>query len=298
MTRKIDKIIFSFLLAALIAAVLASVAPAAEEKKQGEKYLTRAEAARMISATDFLKQKIGQLLSWSIGYDLSSINRAKLVPTITFIKAQPGKVPPDGRTVLDILVAVDDPSGLANIKGVRADLSSIGQFPNMALVDNGLYGDTKAGDGVYTLQTSVKSDVETGNKEIAVAVANNKGWLTLSKTSLDVEKNPQIIWTKATPSVVKADGKAKVLLEAAVTNPGRIEDIKSVTVDLSLIGGGSAVMMKNSGKDGDKKAGDNVFTLETVAPPSVAAGEKRLPVKVENIIGGEGAGEIILTVQK
>jgi hypothetical protein len=252
----------------------------------------------MISAADFLKQKIGQLLSWSIGYNISALNRAKLVPTVKFIMAQPGKVPPDGRTILDIIVAVDDPSGLSNIKGVRADLSSIGQLPNMALVDTGLYGDEKPNDGVYTLQTNVRTDVETGKKEVAVAVANNKGWLTLSKTSLDVERNPQILSARATPASVKADGKAKTLLEVAVANPGRIEDIKGVYVDLSTIGGEGSVMMKNAGKEGDKNAGDGTVSLETTVPQSISGGEKKLPVRVVNIIGGECDGQIIIDVVK
>lgn len=289
--------LIKIVLLAAVAASLSAASPAFGATAE-VKYLTRSEAARLISATDFLKQKIGQLLSWSIGYDLSALNRANLVPTIKYIKATPLKVPPDNRTILDILVSVDDPSGLANIKGVRADLSSIGQLPNMAFVDNGLYGDTKANDGVYTLQTSVKMDVETGRKEVAVAVANNKGWLTLSKASLDVERNPQIMWAKATPSSVKADGRSKALLEVAVVNPGRIEDIKTVTVDLSDIGGAGASVMKNAGLEGDKKAGDNVFSVEVVVPPSVSAGEKKITVKVVNVIGGECEVEIVLNVGK
>ena len=266
--------------------------------EEAEKYLTRGEAARLLTATDFLKKKIGQLLSWSIGYDISALNRAKLVPSIKYIKAQPIKVPPDGRTVLSLLVAVDDPGGLGNISGVRVDFSSIGQLPNMALVDNGLWGDFKAGDGIYTIQTNVKPDVTYGKKEIPIAVANRKGWLTLSKTSLDVEGDPSIIWTKATPASVRADGKSKVLLEVAVDNPGGIEDIKSVTVDLSSIGGEKDSPMRNDGTAGDKKPMDNVFTLEVVPKAGVSPGEKKLPVKVVNIIERKASGEIILVVTR
>jgi hypothetical protein len=166
----------------------------------------------------------------------------------------------------------------------------------MALVDNGLWGDFKADDGIYTIQTNVKLDVAHGKKEIPIAVANKKGWLTLSKTSLDVERDPSVIWAKATPTSVRADGKSKVLLEVAVDNPGRIEDIKSVTVDLRGIGGGKDSPMRNDGTAGDKKPMDNVFTLEITPPPKVSSGEKRLSVKVENIIGGRASGEIILVV--
>jgi len=204
----------------LITAGLVCQSPAAEDTgKKEEKYMTRAEAARLLSATDFLKKKIGALLSWSIGYDISAVNRAKLVPSIRYVQAQPIKVPPDGRTVFSLMVSVDDPGGLGNISGVRADLSNIGHLPNTALVDNGLWGDTKAGDGIFTIQTSVSPDVAYGKKDIAIAVANKKGWLALSRTSLDVEKNPSIIWTRAVPESVKSDGGSKVLLEGPLRTP-------------------------------------------------------------------------------
>lgn len=272
-------------------------APAGESKPE-EKYLTRSEAARLLSATDFLKQKIGQLLSWSIGYDISAVNRAKLVPTIKYIQAQPIKVPPDGRTVLSLLVSVDDPGGLDDISGVRADFSSIGQSPNTALVDNGLWGDARADDGIYTIQTNVKINVEHGQKEIVVAVANKKGWLTLSRASLDVEKNPVIIWAKAVPSSVRADGATRVLIEVSVGNPGRIEDVKGVVVDLSSIGGRAATYLRNDGKDGDKKANDNIFSTETIVPAGINEGEKKLPGTATNLIGGQASFEIPITIIK
>jgi len=295
----------NIVISAAIAAVLAGalfMSPSfgetkeAAAKDEGGKFLSRAEVARLISATDFLKKKIGQLLSWSIGYDISSVSRAKLVPSIRYIKAQPIKVPPDGRTVISLLVAVDDPGGLSQISGVRADLSGIGWLPNMALVDNGLWGDTSAGDGIYTLQTSVKTTVPSGKKEIAVAVANSKGWLALSRTSLDVEKNPFVVWARATPSSVKSG--ANVLLEAACGNPGKREDIKKVSVDLSGIGNTSEASMKDDGKGADKKAGDGIFSLKTAIAAGISAGEKRLQVKVVNALDGEGFGEISLSVMQ
>jgi len=270
----------------------------AGEKKPEEKYLTRSEAAKLLSATDFLKQKIGQLLSWSIGYDISAVNRAKLVPTIKYIQAQPIKVPPDGRTVLSLLVSVDDPGGLDDISGVRADFSSIGQSPNTALVDNGLWGDTRADDGVYTIQTNVKINVEHGQKEIVVAVANKKGWLTLSRASLDVEKNPVIIWGRAIPSSVRADGATRVLIEVAVENPDSIEDVKGVMIDLSSIGGKAQSYLRNDGTGGDEKDKDNIFTLEITPPAGIYEGEKKLSGTITNVVGGQASFEVPITIIK
>src|SRR3989338_3880042 len=162
----------------------------AQKKAEAGENMTKGEAIMMLSATDFMKQRIGELLSWTVGYDVSRVNRVKLTPTINYVKAVPRKMPPDGRTVLELVASVDDPAGLSNISGVRADLSSIGRLPNTTLVDNGLFGDQRAAVGVYTLQTSVSRSVALGVKDIPVAVANKKGWLALAKTSLDVRKNP------------------------------------------------------------------------------------------------------------
>lgn len=168
------------MLAAMIITLFAAGAPA-------EEVLSRGEAIAMISATDFVKNKIGDLLSWTIGYDMNRVNRMRLIPSFRYITAVPKRVPPDGRTILELSAAVEDPLGLPNISGVRADLTSIGKLQNMTLVDNGLWGDKIAGDGIYTLQSNISPATTVGDKEIAVAAANKKGWLAVSKTSVAVD---------------------------------------------------------------------------------------------------------------
>ncbi|MBI5701122.1 hypothetical protein HZC34_04655 [Candidatus Saganbacteria bacterium] len=148
--------------------------------------LTKGEAISRLSATDFIKNKIGDLFSWTIGYDLSRVNRIKLVPNIKYIKAIPRSIPPDGRSVLEISAGVEDPMGLPNLSGVRADLSSIGRLSNTILVDNGLWGDRVANDGIYSLQSNIDPSVQVGNKEIPVAAANKQGWLAVTKTTIIV----------------------------------------------------------------------------------------------------------------
>ncbi|MFA4858404.1 MAG: hypothetical protein WC636_03910, partial [Candidatus Margulisiibacteriota bacterium] len=169
--------IFKLALAVVLAAVmLTAVFPFAASAAEQKKYLTKGDAVAFLTASDFLKNKIGALLSWTIGYDISKVNRAKVVPVINYILAIPRKAPPDGRTIIELQASVDDPGGLVNIQGVRADLSEIGKLSNMMLVDNGLWGDAKAEDGIFTIQTNVSLSVSLGEKEVAVAVANQKGW--------------------------------------------------------------------------------------------------------------------------
>jgi len=273
--------------------LLAQVTVEAEKKE--EEFLTKGDIILLLAASDYMKKKIQTLLSWTVGYDVTKISRARLVPTIKYVEAKPVKVPPDGRTVLQLVASVDDPGGLRNIETVRADLSSIGRIPNSILVDNGLWGDTTPNDGIYTLQTNVDPDIPKGTKEILIAVSNKKGWLALGRATLDVEKEPKILEAKATPEMIKTLEEEVVTFTVSVDNPGRIEDIEAVYINLKAIGEGT-LQMRNDGREGDKKAGDNVFTWEAKVPRGISPGEKRLPIRVVNVIGGEANGEIILNV--
>lgn len=265
--------------------------------QEKQKAVTRAEIIEKLSATDFLKRKIGDLLNWGVGYDITKINRTNLAPTISFIKASPVAVPPDNRTVMQLTAKVSDPSGLDNVRGVRADLSSIQKLPNMMLVDNGLWGDTSAGDGIYTLQTSVGYDVTRGTKDIPVAVSNKMGWVALGRAKVEVEVNPVIVEANAIPQTVSSSGRSSVLFMAKVTNPGRQEDLKEVTIDLAGVGITNNIKMWDDGTHGDAKAGDTVFSVQVDLSPGISRGVKKLPVHASNAFGGKTNGEITITVQ-
>ncbi len=273
--------------------------PARAQNKAGaEEAMTKGEAIQMLSASDLMKQKISELVSWTVGYDVSRVNRAKLTPTINYLQIVPRKVPPDGRTVLDLYASVNDPGGLTNISGVRADLSSLGRLPNTALVDNGLYGDKAAGDGVYTLQTSVSPTIALGMKDITVAVSNKKGWLTLAKTSLDIQKNPVILEAKMEPARVTAGSGSLIKITVMVVNPGRTEDVNSVSADLSALGLAARTQLGNAGLAGDVMAGDNIWSLEFALKNEVQPGTYSIPVQVTNTIGGLAVGQATITVNR
>ena len=176
--------------------VIASGKLLAENQPAGAKnvkYITRGEMVGMLSATDFMKQKISDLFNVAVGYNLVQLNRATMAPIIKYVKVTPTKVSADGVALFDLLVSVEDPGGLADIKDVRADMSSIGRLSNMKLVDNGLWGDQKANDGIFTLQGSVNSKTRPGDKEILIAVANKKGWLSLAKANITVDLSTVVV---------------------------------------------------------------------------------------------------------
>jgi hypothetical protein len=158
------------------------------------------------------------------------------------------------------------------------------------LVDNGLFGDQKAADGIYTLQTSVSRNVALGAKDIPVAVANKKGWLALAKTSLDIKKNPAVTGVKFIPERVLADGRTLVTITVAIDNPGRLEDIESVSADLRGLGLTEREKLKG--------AGGNAWSLEFIPGSGISAGTYAVSVQAANTSGGLGVGEGTLTVYK
>lgn len=289
---------FSYSILLMVFAMTFGRSFAAEQPAQNEaKPVTRAEIVEKLSATDFFKRKIGDLLNWGVGYDITKINRTNLAPTISLIQVVPPKAPPDDRTIVFVLAKVSDPSGPDSINGVRADLSSIGKLPNRILVDNGLWGDAKANDGIYTLQTSVGSGIPGGKKDIPVAVANRAGWVAVNNTDLNVQSNPIVSQGEAAPATINADGKNEVLLTVMIDNPGRQEDLKDVYIDLSAIGLDSNVKMWDDGTHGDLKAKDKIFSVIAVPKEGIIFGTKKLAVHASNLYGGAADGEIMLTIE-
>jgi len=295
---KLAKLINYLIVFWLTGLLISGSAAQAAKKAEASQYMTKGEAVQLLSATDFVKQKIGELLSWTIGYDISKVSRVRLTPTINYIKVLPKRVPPDGRTIVELQASVDDPAGLTNISGVRADLSSIGRLPNTMLVDNGLFGDKKAGDGIYSLQTTVSLRTLPGNRDIPVAVANKKGWLALAKTSLDIQKNPNIIEIRINPDTVLADGASPVTLTVRIDNPGRLEDVRAVAANLKALGLSERTMLKNDGSDGDVMAGDNTWSVLFSVAKELPAGSYPVAVEVTNLAGGIANGQTTITVNK
>ncbi|OGC06881.1 hypothetical protein A2526_04955 [candidate division WOR-1 bacterium RIFOXYD2_FULL_36_8] len=254
----------------------------------GDEVLSKGEAIDIISATKFLKEKIGSLLSWSKGYDISAINRVKLIPIIKYIKAVPKSVPPDGRTVLEISAAIDDPEGLSNIKGVTADLTNIGRLKETILVDTGLWGDQTPNDGIYTMQTNINPDIPLGNKEITVKTVNKKGWLALSKTTITVDRSPKLKDLAITPPRIKAGENTQITISVTVISPNKNDMIKEVFADLREIAQGEKVNLQ--------KIGYNKFYLDTVVPSIVQRGQKRIIVFAVNYEGETGKEYVVLEV--
>jgi hypothetical protein len=88
-----------------------------------------------------------------------------------------------------------------------------------------------------------------------------------------------------------------VLLSVKVENPGRQEDLKEVTIDLTSTGLENDVRMWDDGTHGDIKAGDRIFSVSVVPKEGTGSGTKKLKVSASNLFGGSSESEISLVVQ-
>lgn len=232
--------------------------------------LTRSQVVAKISNTDFMQRKIGELFSWTVGYDIHAVNRLKLVPNIKQIKLLPTFAPSDGRTVIEVLTEVDDPKGLKNIQGVRADLSSIGRLPNMMLIDNGRWGDERQSDGIYTLQTSIPQEVVEGEKEIPVAVINREGWMAISSASLSVSNKKIISLVRVTPSKVTSSPNTKVIIIEVV-----LDDVKVLPGEIYKMQANLNAFYLDPLKL-NKEENKNLYRGFFVLPSNTALGKKNI----------------------
>lgn len=269
--------------------------PAAGQK---DRFVTRGEMAVKLSTTDYMKVKISALLNFAVGYNLSTLNRATMAPIIRYINVTPYRLPPDGRTLFKLNASVDDPGGLSQIIGVRADLSNLGKLSATTLVDNGLWGDDKASDGIYSLQTSASTKVGGGDKEVSVSVANKKGWMSVAKTNVIIEKGLVVSEAAADPKVIPLDGTSKTLLTVKIGGPDGTDNVSRVIVDLSAVGGAQETRMYNDASHGDLSDGDSIFSLEVLPATSSQAGILKLPVYVFNTGGAFARSEINLRLVK
>ncbi|MBU0630409.1 MAG: hypothetical protein KKC80_05760 [Candidatus Margulisbacteria bacterium] len=278
-------------LAAIIGLLLLVLPVAAEEAT-----MTKDDAVLLISAVKNLKNRLNDLFSFTTGYDLSKVNQVRLTPTINWVKVTPKKAPPDGQTVLEIVAAVDDPNGLSNIAGVRADLASIGQLSDAQLIDNGKFGDVVAGDGLFTLLTTIMPETSLGPKDINVSAINRNGWMALAKTTIDVEIKPLIIEAKAVPEKISPQSGAFVTLVLRVDNPGRPIDVKSISADIRPLGFQDALSFRNDGQDGDVASGDDTWTVRFLLPKTLSPGNYLIPIEVINLAGGTATGKIPISI--
>lgn len=189
------------------------------------------------------------IIVWIIpnGFPLTAQNKIINQPVITQAVCEPDTVIADNQSVFRVQARVSDPDGMANLMSVEVDLSPLGSSASAQMYDDGTHGDLIAGDSIYTRgNITVPLNWPAGLYPLtitAVDLQNHSTQETAWIYVLPVNVPPVVSSVIASPEVVLANGQDEFSITAQVVD----DNIASVKVDLSVIGGDTAVWMADIG---------------------------------------------------
>jgi hypothetical protein len=100
-------------------------------------------------------------------------------PVLELLYASPNVTPADGETPVTLLAKVTHALGREALSGVTIDLRPIGGADAQVMHDDGAGGDETAGDGVFSLQTTIAPNTPPGLQLLPVRAIDAAGNQTL-----------------------------------------------------------------------------------------------------------------------
>jgi len=216
-------------------------------------------------------------------------------PVMSDFYADPASASNDGTDIVLLTVRVTDPDG--DLSSVTIDLRSIGGGADEQMKDDGTSGDPGADDDYYTYQTTIDSSVAEGKKSITAHARDKKGNNASISTNFTVSKTnlkPELASPSAEPKEVPNDSTTLVLLTVSANDPNN--NLKTVVVALTPIGGVSNQKMFDDGTNGDQKKNDKIYSFQTNVPSTVGTGQKDLKVTATDTEGLTATEHIFLQV--
>lgn len=227
-----------------------------------------------------------------------SVTVNNLKPSLDAPSALPSNVPNDGETEVLLTVRATDPNG--NLKSVTISLSPISGVASQKMFDDGSNGDQSAGDNVYSFETTVPSTVTVGQKDLKITAVDQEGLTDTQHIFLqvtDANSPPEMTNAQVSDPSIENDNSTTVTFTVEVIDPD--DNLDSVRIDLSPIGGSKSMKMWDDGENGgDDFADDNIFTAESVVSKNTPAGMKNLTIKAEDDRGAEVSLVISIVVKQ
>lgn len=153
---------------------------------------------------------------------------------------------------------------------VVADLAPIGGAPNQTLFDNGTNGDQVSGDMIYSFQTTIPGSLSVGQYSGTVTITDLEGHIDQPAYTVDVVSPFANGVASTTP--LQATVGSPVLIRLNLNMPScAVSTNRTVTADLSLLGGSSSSPLLDNGVPPDATANDGIYTTLITAPPPACA---------------------------
>lgn len=151
------------------------------------RYLTRAEAAMLLSRFAKAQEKLTDLANFDEGYTENVLAKVDLAPVIGKFTLSPPSVLVNVPQVIKLRANVASRQGFYPISKVIVDLTTVGGDTAVEMYDNGSYGDEKAKDGQYSLNINLAIP-DAGEKIIQVTAIDVLGLEGKKAASLWVVK--------------------------------------------------------------------------------------------------------------
>jgi peptidoglycan/xylan/chitin deacetylase (PgdA/CDA1 family)/lysophospholipase L1-like esterase len=163
------------------------------------------------------------------------------------------------------------------VSSVKLDLSAIGGGNTIAM--------TSSGANTFSYSYTVASGVSVGTKSITITATDNASHTQSTTVSLAIDGGTVISSASVNPSTVLNNVANNLTFAIHATDDG---SIASVNLDLSAIGGGSAVAMSSTGS--------NNYTASYTLPINASTGTKTITATVTDNVGNIKQTTVSLTV--
>jgi hypothetical protein len=135
---------------------------------------------------------------------------------------------------------------------------------------------------------------------ITVTITDTGGLSTedeLMVNVIDPDYEPELSNGLVEPAIIKNNKLTSIVFTINVDDKNGMDDISSVIIDLSPIGGKERQEMYDTGKNGDFNSNDGIYSYEFLVSGGISTGEKVLTVTVRDLMGNEETENLRLTVE-
>jgi len=203
-------------------------------------------------------------------------------PVIDDALADPSEVPNDGTTEVLLSAEVTDENTALDkiLDDVIIDLTDIGGNDDVVMSDDGQSGDVTADDDIYSIKVAVSTSTSPGTYDLMITAIDKADAESSDHITLKViiaNHKPVLSNPKSEPGIVPNDGVTEALFTIDLHDDDE-EDVHSVEIDLTDLGGTKFVTMNDDGNDGDELTDDGTYSCLYAVSTDTVPGEYDLLV--------------------
>lgn len=214
-------------------------------------------------------------------------------PAVSIPIISPGSIKNNGEETTLITLAADDDKG---IERVYVDLGPICGNQTAQMYDDGSNGDVISSDSTYSRLITASPNCSAGVKELTIYVQDTGNNIVSVITSLNImewNKAPTII--ASGPLQMTNNGEETGLIEAEASDDEN--NLESVVIDLSPLGGNRNEVMFDDGTNGDLIGNDSIYSRVIIIDVNYTNTILILNITAFDISGLSASSVVIINVK-